>query len=140
MPDNEKAHVFERFYQAGNNKGGESGSGIGLSLVKEYVRLHEGDVWVQDTPGGGATFTVDIPVKQGAAGHPAEETGNETTTPSTETKSEAQRPTALLVDDNHDLLDFMRDELSNEFDILTMRRRHGSAKSAFGAESGYHSH
>lgn len=119
VPDNEKAHVFERFYQAGNNKGGESGSGIGLSLVKEYVRLHEGDVWVQDTPGGGATFTVDIPVKQGAAGHPAEETGNETTTPSTETKSEAQRPTALLVDDNHDLLDFMRDELSNEFDILT---------------------
>ncbi|MDE6457857.1 MAG: response regulator, partial [Muribaculum sp.] len=35
------------------------------------------------------------------------------------TEKQAQRPTALLVDDNHDLLDFMRDELSTDFNIIT---------------------
>lgn len=120
VPDNEKTHVFERFYQGGNNKGGESGSGIGLSLVKEYIRLHEGDVWVQDTPGGGATFIIDIPVKQAVTtAHPSEEeTGADTAAPAA-TEKQAQRPTALLVDDNHDLLDFMRDELSTDFNIIT---------------------
>lgn len=119
VSDNEKTHVFERFYQGGGNSDGSSGSGIGLSLVKEYVRLHEGDVWVQDTPGGGATFIVDIPVKQNAPDTiPA--AANETEPlPATATDDTAERPTALLVDDNHDLLEFMRDELSADFNILT---------------------
>lgn len=121
VPDDEKTHVFERFYQGANNKGGESGSGIGLSLVKEYIRLHEGDVWVQDTPGGGATFSIDIPVKTGVAAQATSipQPDTEQLPASTGTDAASQHPTALLVDDNHDLLEFMRDELSPEFNILT---------------------
>lgn len=121
VPDNEKTHVFERFYQGGGNKGSESGSGIGLSLVKEYIRLHEGDVWVQDTPGGGSTFIVDIPVRQGAAtaSQQSADTTAGTESAANSPTPTSERPTALLVDDNHDLLEFMRDELSTDFNILT---------------------
>lgn len=121
VPDDEKTHVFERFYQGANNKGGESGSGIGLSLVKDNIRLHEGDVWVQDTPGGGATFSIDIPVKTGVAAQATSipQPDTEQLPASTGTDAASQHPTALLVDDNHDLLEFMRDELSPEFNILT---------------------
>ena len=56
-------HLFERFYRA---KGGRArtheGTGIGLSLVQELVRLHEGSVRVESVPGQGSTFTVSIPV------------------------------------------------------------------------------
>lgn len=37
------------------------GSGIGLSIVRELVRLHEGRTWVEDAPGGGARFVVEFP-------------------------------------------------------------------------------
>jgi signal transduction histidine kinase len=55
-------HLFERFYRA---KGGRArtheGTGIGLSLVQELVRLHGGSVRVESTPGQGSTFTVSVP-------------------------------------------------------------------------------
>jgi len=41
---------------------GNSGVGLGLSLVTEHVRLHGGRVWVEDRPGGGARFVVELPV------------------------------------------------------------------------------
>lgn len=116
VPDSDKPHVFERFYQSSSNHSDESGSGIGLSLVKEYARLHEGEASVSDTPGGGATFTVEIPVNKESApplpapaGEAAAATAN----------ADKPRPTALIVDDNRELLEFMGDELADDFNIIT---------------------
>ncbi len=117
VKDEEKGLIFERFYQSAANQAGNGGSGIGLSLVKEYARLHDGDVKVEDTPGGGATFIMDIPVRQSPAAETQPDSGLQQRFP----KSAAgrEKPVALLVDDNHDLLEFMRDELSADFDLLT---------------------
>ena len=38
------------------------GTGLGLSLVAEHVRLHRGEVWVEERQGGGARFVVALPV------------------------------------------------------------------------------
>lgn len=123
VPDEDKTQVFERFYQSRNSKGADGGSGIGLNLVKEYVRLHDGDVWVQDTPGGGATFTVDIPVREGPApklSMSGDAGKTDASALHTEPKAvKVSKPVALVVDDNHDLLDFMRDELSDDFNVIT---------------------
>ncbi|MHA6619337.1 sensor histidine kinase [Pseudonocardia sp. DLS-67] len=55
--------VFERFArgtQAGQ-RGQGWGTGLGLSLVAQHVRYHRGSVWIEDRPGGGARFVVELP-------------------------------------------------------------------------------
>ena len=58
-------HLFERFYRADERAG--VGSGLGLSLVREWMDRHGGRVEVESEPGQGATFTLAVP-----AGGPAE--------------------------------------------------------------------
>jgi signal transduction histidine kinase len=60
IPDHERAYVFERFAR-GEASASAPGTGLGLALVVEHLRLHQGAVWVEDAPGGGARFVVAIP-------------------------------------------------------------------------------
>ncbi|SEQ87174.1 Signal transduction histidine kinase [Lentzea xinjiangensis] len=63
VPAELRERIFERFArgtQAGS-RGADSGSGLGLALVAEHVRRHGGRAWVQDRPGGGARFVVEVP-------------------------------------------------------------------------------
>ncbi|MGE5627529.1 MAG: ATP-binding protein [Solirubrobacterales bacterium] len=61
----EKMHlenIFERFQQVNKSFTRDTeGSGIGLSLVKSSVELHNGRIWVESTPGKGSTFKVELP-------------------------------------------------------------------------------
>lgn len=55
--------VFERFFRADSSRTRASGgSGLGLSIVSALVVAHGGTVTVEDTPGGGATFRVRLPL------------------------------------------------------------------------------
>ena len=55
--------VFERFYRVdtSRSRGKGGGSGLGLSIVAAVVAAHRGTVEARTTPGGGATFRVEIP-------------------------------------------------------------------------------
>jgi len=55
--------VFERFYRADASRvrGNGGGNGLGLAIVAAIVGAHDGQVGVAATPGGGATFVVDLP-------------------------------------------------------------------------------
>jgi two-component system sensor histidine kinase MtrB len=68
LPPTERTKVFERFYRghAAFQRGVGTGSGLGLALVAEHVRLHGGKVWAEEADGGGARFTIELP------GRPAE--------------------------------------------------------------------
>jgi two-component system, OmpR family, sensor histidine kinase MtrB len=62
VPDETRERVFERFArgdQAGQ-RGQGGGSGLGLALVAQHVRHLGGSVWVEDRPGGGARFVVEL--------------------------------------------------------------------------------
>ncbi len=63
VPGEMRAQVFERFTRGARagSRGADTGSGLGLALVAEHVRRHDGKVWVEDRPGGGARFVVEIP-------------------------------------------------------------------------------
>ena len=57
--------IWNRFYQVDSSRTSDSspGAGLGLSIVKEIVECHHGDVYVESIEGQGSTFTVAIPLK-----------------------------------------------------------------------------
>jgi signal transduction histidine kinase len=65
IPEEQLAHVFERFYRALGNKhagGAFGGLGLGLYLCRELVERHNGTIEAKSTPGEGSTFTVTLPL------------------------------------------------------------------------------
>ena len=54
--------IWRRFYQSDGNRG-QSGAGLGLSMVQWIANLHGGMVSVESTPGEGSTFTFTMPLK-----------------------------------------------------------------------------
>ena len=130
--------VFDRFYQVDVSQNGEQqGSGIGLSLVRELVELHGGEVSVESQPGQGTCFTVGLPVVMAdyeevvvgepiltdnnpntkAFVNPAEDEMNE---PSEAVPEEANSdtPLVLIVEDNADVRAFIRDTLQPAYQVL----------------------
>lgn len=62
VAQSELPHLFERFYRAPGAQGrSNEGTGIGLALVNELVRLHGGSIRVASTEGVGTTFTIELP-------------------------------------------------------------------------------
>ncbi|MBW4603470.1 MAG: response regulator [Calothrix sp. FI2-JRJ7] len=71
IPTTELPHLFKRFYRVEGAKGRSlEGSGIGLSLVQELVKLHGGNIHVESTVDKGTCFTISI--KRGYAHLPAD--------------------------------------------------------------------
>jgi two-component system sensor histidine kinase KdpD len=62
LPPESLPHLFDKFYRAPGAAAG--GSGLGLSIVKGFVDAHGGQVSAQNRPGGGAEFTVRLPLKE----------------------------------------------------------------------------
>lgn len=63
IPKQELPHIFERFYRVENMQGrSQEGTGIGLALTQELVKLHGGNIQVESEEGKGSVFTVSIPL------------------------------------------------------------------------------
>jgi two-component system, OmpR family, sensor histidine kinase MtrB len=62
VPEAERERIFERFARVSDRERhvDDTGSGLGLALVAQHVRLHSGRVWVIDRPGGGARFVLEL--------------------------------------------------------------------------------
>lgn len=62
IPPEKQAHIFEPFFQVDSSSTREyGGTGLGLTLVKSYVEVHGGAVWVDSEPGRGSRFVVTLP-------------------------------------------------------------------------------
>lgn len=127
ISDVDKEHIFERFYQA-DHKGVEetTGNGIGLSLVRDFVTLHEGEVKVFDNIGTGSVFVIQFPVKHVETQvQLPDETGipvgdEEDKEMKEEAREETERknfPLLLIVDDNEDFRIFMRYSLELQYRV-----------------------
>ncbi len=65
IPTDQHQAIFERFYRgkAAGRRGKSTGTGLGLALVLEHVKLHHGTVSVEINSDGGNTFVVEIPIQ-----------------------------------------------------------------------------
>jgi two-component system sensor histidine kinase KdpD len=64
----ERHRVFEEFYRR-DVGGRRSGTGLGLAIAQAVVQAHGGTIWVEDTPGGGATVGFRLPITRSLAAH-----------------------------------------------------------------------
>jgi two-component system sensor histidine kinase KdpD len=69
IPADRRAAVFDKFYRL-DRGASTKGSGLGLAVTKGLVDGHGGRVWIEETPGGGATFLFELPLTTGTAPAP----------------------------------------------------------------------
>ena len=146
MTPEQLTRIFERFYQI---DGQRKGTGIGLSLVKMLVEKHHGTIVVESEPNSYTEFKVTLPAdinaftqkERATAEHETEVSvsfqelsvpdeyfsGNMAAAGSAEiseddgieTTSEEERPTILLVDDNKEMVDYLKDNFRQNYVTLT---------------------
>ncbi|MDX6311297.1 MAG: two-component system, OmpR family, sensor histidine kinase MtrB [Streptomyces sp.] len=66
IPEDVLPHVFERFYKADASRARSEGSGLGLSIALENAHIHGGGITAANLPGGGAVFTLRLPMPKEA--------------------------------------------------------------------------
>lgn len=150
IPEQELPHLFTRFHRIHSARARtHEGSGIGLSLVRELVRLHGGEINVQSVPGQGTRFEIRIPqgrahlrAEQVVGAHSDLRSSNVNTYVSDalgwlpENTAEADEPVSgnspraasrkqsgrvLLVEDNADMIEYIRRMLEPWWEVETCR-------------------
>jgi ligand-binding sensor domain-containing protein/signal transduction histidine kinase/DNA-binding response OmpR family regulator len=119
--------IFTRFFQVGEGAA-QSGTGIGLALTKELVKLHKGNLFVTSKPGKGSKFTVQLPYEDLELAHiPERSTTVDVKKPEQavvlpEEHQAEQLPNGqkimLLVDDNADVRYFIKSHFTGSYQIL----------------------
>jgi len=126
MSAGERERVFDRFFQ-GNTPANvlNQGTGIGLSISREFVILHGGTIAVESQPGEGSTFTICLPLEniRSEAVNQANEERFPVKTVSNSEGSPTSLPdqkklTVLLVEDNDDFREYLRSSLQPYYKII----------------------
>lgn len=117
--------IFTRFFQV-NEGAKQTGTGIGLALTKELVKLHNGTISVQSKPGKGSKFTIHLPYEE-ISTHPESATADLDSSPELHGRlgdeplgevSVTGRKIMLLVDDNPDVRFFIKSHFVSNFQVL----------------------
>lgn len=123
IPAAQHEKIFERFFQTEVPETMvNQGTGIGLAITKEFVKLHKGTITVKSEPDLGTCFTVQLPAKKMyessaqavTTAIPAE---NEAPLVFEGSKKGDKRKTILVVEDNEDLRFYLKDNLRGQYHI-----------------------
>jgi signal transduction histidine kinase/ligand-binding sensor domain-containing protein/DNA-binding response OmpR family regulator len=131
-PDHQD-HIFERFFRSEVNSAVlNQGSGIGLSITKEFVNMHGGTIDVNSEPGKGTTFTIHLPLEESVHEDIAidndEETGIDDILQASDAEVELadtqydiyteHTPTVLIVEDNDDFRQYLKSSLQSHYRVI----------------------
>ncbi|WP_179007590.1 response regulator [Winogradskyella forsetii] len=121
-------NIFERFYQTNEQN---QGSGIGLSLVKELVALHKGNIEVQSVPNEETIFQINISIDKNnfknsaiiVTSNTKSENGipfySNTSNEEDENLIDSELPMLLIVEDNDDLRDLLKQAFEDNYNVIT---------------------
>ena len=121
--------IFTRFFRV-DSKNESSGTGIGLSLVKELVKMHKGNISVLSKPGKGSKFTLHLPYETQLPGEVSGTTeeiltdnsyGTDISSPSDELPEESNAQIMLIVEDNPDVRYFIRSHFDSVYKVYEAR-------------------
>lgn len=126
IPPEDLSAVFERFFTGGQSYA--SGTGIGLHLTREFVQMHKGSIHVESEHGKRTIFTVSIPKGKSHFDESCVFLSNATELSSgvadldlssiKESLNRRYDYTVLIVEDDRDIQDYLRHELSANFNVL----------------------
>lgn len=106
-------HIFERFYQSQESvENTQAGTGIGLNMVSEMVKLHGGSISVKSEVGKGTTFCISIPITQATIEPSISLSEGE------ELEEKLLSGHLLIVDDNEEFRQFLVNELSVGYNVM----------------------
>lgn len=124
-PDKQE-RIFERFFQNDLPKSMvNQGSGIGLSITKEFTKIHGGSISVESEPGKGSSFMVKLPLQDAA--NLSEPITQEVVEPAQLQEESVmenaaarliKKPLLLLVEDNEDFRFYLKDNLKADYQIV----------------------
>lgn len=124
IPEDKIEKIFTRFFQVDSTGQVEKGTGIGLSLVAEFVKLHEGEIFVTSEIGKGSCFKVLLPIiNSGIPPGSAIEVETElyqkqyVVAEKNEIPTAPERPVLLIAEDNDDLRFYLKDNLLQKYQI-----------------------
>ena len=117
VPDSDKPNIFKRFYQSESNDSTQTGSGIGLHIASDYVRLHHGTITVSDNSPVGSIFTITLPVV--VSDSQAVPLSDEKSASTDRSPKVNVRKAVLVVDDNQDMLSFVSSCMKEDFRVYT---------------------
>ncbi|MCB9283272.1 MAG: response regulator [Lewinellaceae bacterium] len=126
MTREELDNIFERFYQSESVKKKGQGTGLGLSITRELVKLMSGSIEVSSKPGKGTIFSILLPVSRQAPPMAMGELApiemdliGEPDKPNMQPgKYDKEKPLALVVEDNYDVVQYLRQLLETEFNVV----------------------
>jgi signal transduction histidine kinase/CheY-like chemotaxis protein/AraC-like DNA-binding protein/ligand-binding sensor domain-containing protein len=125
IPEDQLPRIFDRFFQLDSETSSSGhGSGIGLALTQELVRLMGGTIAVKSTPGEGSIFTVSLPVRRQAPvaawEHPAPVPPKNGSVPSGGGVRDFfdDMPLLLLVEDHPDLARYLSQLLKGKYNLM----------------------
>ncbi|AIZ65081.1 hypothetical protein PK28_07245 [Hymenobacter sp. DG25B] len=134
IPEQEKAHIFEWFYQ-GDQGAVAKGSGMGLALAQGLTRLHQGQLTFSSQPGQGSTFLVTLPrelpeaLRSATPAEPVVLALDEPEIMPAETPADAppgadRETLVLVIEDNAEVNDFLARKLQTDFRVQTATDGH----------------
>ncbi|MBO9684066.1 MAG: response regulator, partial [Flavisolibacter sp.] len=122
IPKEVQDKIFDRFFQVDSEDDSiNQGSGIGLSIAQEFIRIHGGSLEVDSTRGEGSTFTILLPCSNDAGYF-------EKALPCIHSKPDSlvsengitsqEKFTVLIIEDNEDFRSYLKDNLENHYKII----------------------
>ncbi|MBO9729726.1 MAG: response regulator [Chitinophaga sp.] len=135
IPKDKKEKIFEHFFQTDTASAIlNQGTGIGLSITKEFVTIHGGTIEVESEPGQGATFFIRLPVKTAVQSpvqavapdapqlpvpEPLPQAGETVISQDPDSPSgNPEMPVILLVEDNDDFRFYLKDNLQRNYKVI----------------------
>ncbi len=124
ISEQDLGNIFDRFYQV--DRVHPKGSGIGLSLSKAFIEMHDGTITVESEPGKGSVFTVTLPVRHVAEAAveaekyiSADQVTAELDVIEDEVVYDESKPLVLVIDDNRDVRLLISELVGDRYNVIS---------------------